>query len=107
MQSKCEGRVLLRAAAGSGEGVKPWGVSPGDIHDPSGRLPGQLAPGNLLWGDGPHHLCISDEIRGRSFPLFGLQTLIPVLSTHHAFQEKVNADINRRIWQQVLQQRTC
>lgn len=97
MQSKCEGRVLLRAAAGSGEGVKPWGVSPGDIHDPSGRPPGQLAPGNLLWGDGPHHLCISDEIRGRSFPLFGLQTLIPVLSTHHAFQEKVNADINRRI----------
>lgn len=41
--------------------------------------------------------CVFDEIRGRSFPLFGLQTLIPILSTYLAFQEKVNTDINRRI----------
>lgn len=87
--------VRLQAAGkGWSLGGSPLGIS-------MTRLDAYL--GNLLqgtcfgWGDGPHDLCIFDEIRGRSFRLFGLQTSIPVFSTHHAFQEKVNADINRRI----------
>lgn len=53
MQSKCEGRVLLRAAADSGEGVKPWGVSSGIFMTHLDAHLGNLLRGTCFGGMDP------------------------------------------------------